>query len=112
MPKKQQQLYQQLKAEWDKKLTDSGFVDIESNSTTKAFYRMLKVCRYRHDLRNFFLALDQYLLTAEIHPLHRSILELYSQGIRITEIVKIVKKSRGRVKQIISTHRREILWKD
>lgn len=111
MSKKLLKSYHQLRDEWYQKLEAEGFHDIEKKSNQIGLIRNTQAFQNRDAIRDFFLALDAYLITAELKPLHRKILELYTQGIKITEIVRRVKRSRSNVKQIIYLHKREILYK-
>lgn len=91
---------------WYDKLKDDGFKDIE-DSKHRLKYKDSRTQSFKDQdvIKNFFLDLDYYLSTQEIKPLHRKILELYTEGIFITEISKRVDRCVRQVKYIIAHHK-------
>jgi hypothetical protein len=103
--------YDRLKAQWKRKLAKSGFQDIESPSGELHQPNIRTVAWVNRDaIREFFLKLDQYLAKHDgIPPLHRKVLELYSAGVYIVDIVESVHRSRTTVKNIIRRYKRIVL---
>lgn len=102
--------YQTLKREWYNKLKETGFKDIEDNcerlKTQDRRLQNFATETTRSSVLDFFLCLDSYLNhEKDMDPLHREILELYSQGYRHTDIARKIKRTTRRVRQIIELHR-------
>lgn len=110
MQRKKSQTISLLTKEWYARLRASGFLDIEDKyQRLKQYDRRTQSFDDRDLILNFFLQLDMYLNDTEINSLHRKILELYSEGKKVTDISKIIKRSRARVNQIIRLHKNLIL---
>lgn len=81
--------FKQLKDEWYKKLKDTGFDDQE-NSRERLYEKNNRTVSWVNQdrIRDFFLAVDTFLVTAQIPLKHREILTLWSDGRYLTEISK------------------------
>lgn len=103
--------YQALKAEWDAKLKDSGFEDIEdSKERLKTPDRRLISFGNRETLLNYYLALDSYLNTkTDLPDRDRRILELHSAGIHLKQIALKTEVPYRTVKWLIAKYRNIIL---
>lgn len=108
MSRKQRKL-KELTDKWYDLLKKDGFVDIE-DSRQRLKNKDHRTIGFQNQeiIRNFFLALDSYLITAELEPLHRNILQLYTQGIFLKEIARRVGRSEPRIRQIIK-HYKEVI---
>jgi len=97
--------FAKVKAEWDRRLTDSGLDDIEAPS--KALRPNLRTVAFenRDAIRDFFLALDSYLARTVIPPRDRKVLEAYSAGQYIGKIAESLSVSRSTVKNTIRHYR-------
>lgn len=99
-------LLAQVRAEWARKLKDSGFDDIEYPSgELKKHDRRTQRWDNKEEVISFFERLDEYLNTNQyITPKHRQILQLYTSGIQIKDIVKHTGKSQPTVWRVIHLH--------
>lgn len=100
-----------LKKEWDLKLKDSGFVDLEdSKNRLKSKDIRTQNFIHREAILNFFLALDAYLISnKEIPSRHRQVLEYYSAGQNLIKIRDISKYSLSAIKLIIKKYKKIVL---
>jgi hypothetical protein len=96
-----------LQDEWDKKLAQEGFKDIEDRKgnlkrhdiRTQAYQNQIRI-------REFFLLLDHLLTNyPDIPPFERKVLELYSQGQRLNLIVQEVHASDRHVRNVITRYK-------
>ena len=96
------------KAEWDRRLAESGFEDIEAPN--KALKPNLRTVAWtnRDRIRDFFLALDSYLSKTALPERDRAVLEAYSAGKYIKDIAVLVNQSRSTVKNVIRRYRKLI----
>lgn len=103
--------FKEEKKKWDKILKDSGFEDQELPSGELRSHDTRSLAFENRDMiRDFFLKLDSYLSKAtDLKPLYRQILELYSKGTYINDIVKEVGRSRKTVSEIIRRYKKLIL---
>ena len=111
----QSQEFKSLQMEWRSRLKRSGFKDLEDEKE-RLFQPETRILglRQMEAIRNFFLDLDCYLTTHELPSLHRTILELYSQGIPVKGprgIANKVDKCDTRVRDIIRKYKKLILSK-
>jgi hypothetical protein len=91
--------FKALKSEWDRKLADSGFQDIEStHGSLKTQDRRTISWEHRELIADFFTALGHYLHNhAQImQPHERMVLELYVTGARV--------KGRGGIAERVGLH--------
>lgn len=103
--------FRDLKSEWDKKLKDSGFKDIEHPDgrlelwTTEFFRNRLNKfgAAFQESKQEYYRLAGQFLYD---HPfaddLERSIWELHSEGLSIRDITKAL-KDKG-----VKTYRRSV----
>lgn len=109
-----QQNLKELKSEWYRKLKADGFKDIErpDNSLKEynsRFARRSKAFQNHEMIREFFLKLDLYLVSHnDIKPLHRKILQMYTEGIFIIEISRRVKRSYTTTRDVIRKYKKLI----
>lgn len=103
--------FMELKAEWDKKLKESGFHDIEDlHGRLKSHDIRTKAFIDRNAILEFFLALDTYLeQTKDLPSVERRILELYSCGIHIKQIAIKLDLGRTKIKDTIRKYRLIVL---
>lgn len=106
----------QLKAEWDAKLKQDGFVDIEdSHGNLKAHNRRTIAFDFRDDIRDYFIALDHFItqhdedLASPVPDSHLQILKLHSSGMHNREIQKFVKFGQTKIKKILRYYKTLIL---
>lgn len=98
--------FKALNSKWRAKLKKRGFIDHEDEKENLYDHdRRTVLFDNRERILNFFLRLDSYLHTAEIPPLHRQILELYSNGIYLIDISKKVGLSYRHSKRIIKKYK-------
>lgn len=92
---------------WYNQLKSNGFKDIEDEKQRlKQKDNRTQAFKEQEAIRIFFQDLDFYLSSqTDLIPMHREILELYSDGVFVTNIAKKVNRSRTRVKQIIAIHK-------
>lgn len=102
-----------LRREWNQKLAESGFVDIEDERGQ--LKRMTERPFSQHVAEatsQFYELLGVYLQTQkDLTRLERRILELYSEGMKLDDIAFDVYRSRAYVKNKIYHHRDRILKK-
>lgn len=98
--------FMQLKSEWDEKLRDSGFKDIEDSSgRLKSYDRRTQSFGDRQSILEFFLALDHFLESKKDIPTNdRRILELYSCGVKITHISDKTRMGKTTIKETIKRY--------
>lgn len=112
MAKKQE--IKQLQEHWYKILEKHGFIDIEKNNKLKVhsaiMIQNLQKTKRFHDrdaVSEFYSRLNDYLNHNKLNPLHRQILELYSEGLKYQDIADRVDRCQSRVRQIVASYR----WK-
>lgn len=95
---------------WYEKLKAEGFVDIEDRQQNLKQHNLRTNAYQNKDIvLEFYLRLDQYLNEQkDLKDLHRTILELYSEGKRIVNIAQIVERTPRRIGQIIAIYKRKI----
>lgn len=109
-PKIKPKDYLELQREWNLKLKESGFVDIEdAKNRLKTPDSRTQNFQDREALLNFFLELDCYLQHNDLPEKHRRILELYSQGLRLNQISIAQSISLTVIKDVISKYKKKIL---
>jgi hypothetical protein len=103
--------FKALKSDWDRRLSQSGFKDAEKPSGELRSPDLRTIAWQNRDaIRDFFLALDTYLSTnPDMTPAHRVILEAYSQGTHVKDIVKTSGLSHTTVFSIIRRYKTLIL---
>ncbi len=108
--------FKQLREHWYKKLADEGFDDLERSSQTGRYSDILKTpdkrtVAWQNQLviRDFYLALDTYLTTAEIPERDRRILELWSEGTYLIDIARQSNLSYKTIKNIIAKYKAIII---
>lgn len=102
---------EELKKEWDRKLLQSGFIDIE-DSKRRLKSKDIRTQNYinKEIILDFFLSLDAFLNDNDDIPGdHRAILERYTQGQYLKAIAKDTDYSVSGVKLIIEKYRKKIL---
>jgi hypothetical protein len=104
--------FKDLHARWRKRLADKGFNDLEDHKgRLKTPDIRTALWKDKEEILLFFLALDTYLSnTSGIPRKHRKILELYSSGMEVKDIAKIVKEHRQRCHEVIALYRKEFLY--
>jgi hypothetical protein len=103
-----------FKQSWYRKVEKSGFDDIEdAKGELRQHNRRTIAFDNRDAIRDFFLKLDTFLVkTSDIPPLHRKILNLYTQGIAVDGPQGIAKQCRRHervVRGIIAKYKAIIL---
>ena len=105
---KKQQL-KSLQGKWYKILKKKGFNDVEVGKPINSLRTDSRRFQDREAVLEFFLKLDEFLLhSKDIKPLHRQILELYTQGIYIVLIAERVGRSKQRVRQILTEYKEKV----
>ena len=95
---------------WYEKLKSSGFVDIEDHRQNLKTPETRTIAYQNQDIiLAFFLKLDSYLNEVVIDDYQRLVLELYSDGVYITQIAKKVGRSRKSIYKVINRHKKEVL---
>lgn len=107
------QQFLKLRAQWNKKLEDEGFSDIESNrERLKEYDRRTLTFDTKEMVFEFFYRLDHFLTEHENDPhipeLHKKILSFYSQGRQIIEIAKEVGLSDRTLRRILAPYKKLI----
>lgn len=101
--------FDKTKKEWYETLKKHGFIDIENDREALKSDQYLKTKAKTKDveaIREFYLRVDSYLMNAKALPkVHRTILEMYAQGIRYKIISAKSGKSVSRIDQIIKEYR-------
>lgn len=101
-----------LQKKWYKILSQSGFKDQENKHGELKRHETRTIAWANRDkIRDFFLKLDEYLTKHghEISIEHRTVLGLYTQGLSLGEICKLVKPCRTKVAKIIREYKQRIL---
>lgn len=103
--------FKQLQKDWEKKLTQSGFIDIEdSKGNLKNYDRRTAAFDDREATLEFFLKLDRYLQSeAKLTEIDRMALSLYSKGMAPKDVAKNVHRSPWQIHHIIKKHKPAIL---
>lgn len=103
--------FKKLQQKWYLKLEKHGFNDIETTSERLRDYDRRTINFDNRDLiLDFFLRLDTFLThTQDIPKIHRQILQFYSDGYYITEIITKVHMSRTYIKNTIKQYKIQIL---
>lgn len=97
---------QMLQAQWDQILKEAGFKDIEDRrGNLKKHDTRTIAYQNQSKIREFFLKLD-HLLTIyhEMPRFERQVLERYSQGYHIKQIVKETHASDRHVRNVIDRY--------
>lgn len=98
-----------LKQMWYQRLKDEGFQDIECNDgSLKTYDRRTIAFDNRNAIMEFFLELDHYLAVTKLNDLDSQILNLYSQGMFITDIAYALGYSRQWITKIVKKHKVEM----
>lgn len=103
--------FKDLKAQWYKKLKESGFDDIEyPKGGLKQHDRRTQAFEIRAEIYDFFTKLGTFLnnRTNTINPEERRILELYCFGCRVKDISKTNGSSIYGIKKIIRHYKKMI----
>ncbi len=107
---------EKLKAEWDLRLKQDGFNDIEdARGNLKVHNRRTIAFDFRDDIRDYFIALDHYItrheedIASKIPNMHLQILKLHSSGMHNCEIQKVVKYGQTKIKKILRHYKKIIL---
>lgn len=99
----------EIKSEWYLKLKQTGFVDIEDEyGRIKNHDRRTIAFENRDKILDFFLTLDNFLITQTLPDLHREILQAYTEGTYIKQICKRVKRSDAYVRNVIRHYKKII----
>lgn len=107
--------FKKLKKKWDKKLTDSGYDDIEyaDGSLKSDGNRATIAWDNKEAIEDYYRKVDSYLVEHEdIPPRDRAILELYAEGVHIKGKKGIIEKtgwSDKTCRRIISHYKNIIL---
>jgi hypothetical protein len=104
--------FRQLNIEWQRKLKDSGFKDLENKDRDRPLinpiYKLKKIKDYEA-VREHFLNATHYLIEGKFeNQLERNIWRLYSEGLSIRQIVPQVKKAKTTVYYYIDKVRRRM----
>jgi hypothetical protein len=90
---------------WYEKLRMSGFKDVEK----KQWDKRTRIYQDREQVETYYRRLQAFLVdNPDIPDLHRTTLNLYSQGTYINVIASHVRKSRWTVRRIIQKYRNQI----
>lgn len=98
-------------SEWRQILKDSGFEDLEDRrgNIKQPDIRTIAWI-HRDEIRDFFLKLDQFMNCYPEMPIfERRVMELYSQGEYVKDIVRVVKSSDRNVRNVIKRYRNLVL---
>jgi hypothetical protein len=103
--------FKQLSDEWNDKLEKNGFEDHEySNGKLKKPDERTVSFQNRDKICDFFLVLDQLMtFYPEMPAFERKILQLFSQGIFVTQIAKNLKVNRITVRRVIGRYKGLVL---
>mgnify|MGYP001557457359 CR=1 FL=1 len=103
--------YRTLRKIWNEKLRAVGFKDIEDcRGNLKQHDRRTIGFEHRELISDFFRRVDHYLTAhPEIPSLHRRILSLWSDGVKIKDICKKTRRCSAWVREIIRRYRRLLL---
>lgn len=94
--------FKRLQQTWYQKLKKSGFEDLEDkNENLKSPDIRTQNYEDREQLLQFHSVIDKIILEYPLPKLHKQVLELYSNGERLTTIAIKVKRSYPRIKQIV-----------
>lgn len=99
--------FKELSKQWDAKLSDSGFKDIENhNGTLKAKNIRTQAYIQQSDIQRISSALGFYIENANkrLKDLERKILDLHAQGIYRKEIMRLTRQSHTTVWRILKAH--------
>jgi hypothetical protein len=103
--------FKRVHDEWRERLEDSGFCDCEDkNGNTKNHDIRTIAWKNKEIILDFFLSLDHLMTNyPEMPKFERSVMELYSNGIKIEEIIREVKSSRRTVYNCITRYKNLVL---
>lgn len=101
----------QLQSEWDEKLRQSGFVDIEDD------YGMLRTpdsrtvsFKNREKIRDFFAEVGHFVShNVDLPEREKRVLTLYAEGVYLVKIAEEIRMSLNTVKNIIYKYKRIIM---
>jgi hypothetical protein len=107
--------FQELKKKWDKKLTDSGWNDIEyaDGSLKSDGNRQTIAWDSKEAIEDYYRKVDSYLIEHDdISSRDRAILELYAEGVHIKGENSIVEQTGWSDKTCrrIINHYKDIIW--
>lgn len=89
----------ELKIEWQFKLKESGFIDVEDHrERLRQYDRRTIGWENRDRIRDFFIRLEQFLEENDVKEVERNILTLYIQGAPLREIAVRLGLGLGRTK--------------
>lgn len=99
--------FREIEREWSARLRDSGFDDIEGRGgALKSKDRRTIAFDNRDRIQSFFLMLDHFMHAYEAMPaFDRRVMELYSSGVKITEIVKKLRAKRCNVRRCVARYK-------
>lgn len=94
-----------LKAEWAKRLAESGFDDIEyADGSLRRHVQNTRAWRQSDMILDFFLQLDAYMNENKVPKMHKRILELYSAGTHLKDIGPAVGVSQSTAQRVITKY--------
>ena len=103
-----------LKKEWEEKLKQSGFVDIENDKgLINSYNHRTNIYRTKEETSRFYSLLTDYLNdTQTINVRDRLVLTLYSEGVKVSGDISIMSMtgwSRRTIHYIIAIHKRNFI---
>jgi len=103
--------FHDLSKEWRARLIESGFEDLEdAQENLKSKDKRTIAYENQDEIREFFLRLDHFMyFYPEMPRFERTVMELYSQGVYIKTIVKRVRASDKKVRNVVSRYKKLIL---
>lgn len=102
--------FRELQSRWYDKLKESGFNDIENKKEKlKEYDRRTIAFDNRDAIRDFFIRLDHFITKSHtLPPPHKKILELYSNGLYLSEIAQQMNCSRSKIKLVVYHYKKLI----
>lgn len=103
--------YRQLKAEWYKRLKESGFIDLEDRRGN-LFQPDTRTIAWqnRERILEFFIQFDYYLThNSTLSQRDRHILTRWSEGTYLVDISKELRISLSTINKVIAHHKRIVL---
>jgi len=102
--------FKKLRKEWNRRLKESGFDDIENEKGQLNQYNRRTIAFDNRDaLFDFYTRLDHFIESTRVFPkYHRKILTLYSKGSSSRQIERVIGKSHTWICWVINQYKKKV----